>query len=235
MPYRCLFHLHTRHSFDSLLSPERILARARASQIDVLIVTDHNSIQGSRDLRSLANGQPKFVVIAAEYQSEKGDIIGMFLREEVRSRSSREILANIRAQGGLSVLPHPYKAHTLAEELLSSVDFIEAHNARCSPSENESARQLAHQMNKPTLGGADAHCAGELDAAVNVFEQQLPEDELTLRCSLLHAPRSLEVRPVSGAYRPYSQMIKALKTRDPMLFLSQTKRLGVTLLRESWR
>jgi hypothetical protein len=56
-----------------------------------------------------------------------------------------------------------------------------------------------------------------------------------LRHALLSAPRQIERKPVSGAYRPFSQMVKAVKTRNPVLFLSQSKRLAVTLLRESLR
>src|SRR5271154_5137957 len=113
MPFRCLFHLHTKASFDSWLSPGTILARVREMDIDVLIVTDHNSQQGARDLQSLAHGNPKFVVTAAEYQSEKGDIIGLFLKDEIVSRNANEIVAHIHSQQGLVVLPHPFKAHKL--------------------------------------------------------------------------------------------------------------------------
>jgi hypothetical protein len=235
MSYRCLFHVHTRHSFDSLLSPERILLHARKSRIDVLIVTDHNTVQGARDVQAIASGNPKFVLTAAEYQSEKGDIIGLFLKEEIQSRSSKEILREIRSQGGISVLPHPYKAHTLDQELLSAIDIVEIHNSRCSETENSLAKQLALQLDKPTIGGADAHCAGELAAVVNLFSKDVPEDEEVLRQHFMASSRSIESQPVSGIYRPVSQMIKALKTRNPLLFVSQTKRLGVTLIRESLR
>src|SRR5215472_1515818 len=141
MPFRCLFHVHTRCSFDSLLSPRKIVSRAREMRVDVLIVTDHNTIQGSLDVRALANGNPPIVITAAEYQSEKGDIVGLFLQEEIRSRRSDEIIQQIRAQGGVVVLPHPYKGHKLDDELLAGVDLIETHNARCTDSDNERAEQ----------------------------------------------------------------------------------------------
>src|SRR5258708_2922818 len=119
MPLRCLFHVHTRRSFDSILSPRAIIATARKMHVDVLIVTDHNTIQGSEDVKALANGNPLLVVTAAEYQSEKGDIIGLFLKAEISSRHSDAILQEIHAQGGLAVLPHPFKAHALDCSLLN--------------------------------------------------------------------------------------------------------------------
>ena len=233
MAFRCLFHVHTRHSFDSLLAPETILDRARAMNVDVLIVTDHETMNGARDVRIRSNGNPKFAVMAAEYKTEKGDIIGLFLRQEIRTRNSGEVMAEIHAQDGLVVLPHPYKGHKLDNELLEHVDLIEVHNSRCSEEENRSARELSQKLNLPSLGGADAHCAGELAAALNEFSAELPTDEAALRHCLLTGRREIKTQRVSGAFRPYSQVIKSIKTRDPLLFLSQMKRLGISVLRES--
>src|SRR5215467_7154838 len=162
MSYRCLFHVHTASSFDSLLSPAKIVTRAREMDVHVLIVTDHNTIQGALNVQALVNGHPPLVIIAAEYQSEKGDIIGLFLTEEVRSRHSEQIIRQIHAQGGLVVLPHPYKGHALDEALLAGVDLIETHNARCPDRDNSQSGELARQWNRPFIAGADAHCSLEL-------------------------------------------------------------------------
>lgn len=233
MAFRCLFHLHTRRSFDSWLSSEKILAKARAMNVDVLIVTDHNTLAGAKDVGYLSQGNPKFVIIAAEYQTEKGDIIGLFLKNEIHSRCSNDVIAEIRAQGGLVVLPHPFKAHTLDEHLLNQIDLIEIYNSRCSRNENASACELARKWNRPFLGGADAHCAGELGAVLNHFSAELPRDESELKKILLGMPPTIESQEVSSIFRPYSQVIKAIKTRDLVLFLSQAKRLGVAFVRES--
>jgi predicted metal-dependent phosphoesterase TrpH len=200
-------------------------------RVDVLIVTDHNTIQGSLDVRALANGNPPVVITAAEYQSEKGDIIGLFLQEEIRSRRSDEIVQQIHAQGGVVVLPHPYKGHKLDDELLAGVDLIETHNSRCADGDNERAEQLAEEWKRPFLGGADAHCSLELDAALNEFLAEAPKNESEFREHLLHAPRRIVAQRASVLCQPYSQMIKAAKTKDPRLFLYQAKRLALVLAR----
>jgi predicted metal-dependent phosphoesterase TrpH len=235
MPFRCLFHLHTSCSFDSILSPGKIIAKSRQLQIDVLIVTDHNTIQGSRNVQKLAGRNPSLVVTAAEYQSEKGDIIGLFLKEEIRTRCSREIVQQIHGQGGLVVLPHPYKAHQLDDELLANVDLIETFNGRCSDSENARAQQLARKWNRPFLAGADAHCFFELGAALNEFSGSPPTNESELRERLLHTPPAISTKCVSPLCRPYSQLIKSVKTRDPRLFLYQAKRLALICARGDLR
>jgi predicted metal-dependent phosphoesterase TrpH len=229
MPFRCLFHVHTHCSFDSLLSPKKILAKARELRADALIITDHNTIQGSQEVRALAHAYPPLVILAAEYQSEKGDIIGLFLKEEIRSRSSVEIVQQIRAQGGLVVLPHPYKGHRLDDELLARVDLVESHNARCSENDNAQANRLARRLNLPTLAGADAHCSLELETAMNEFACDIPKTESQFRKQLLHAPRRIITQAAPIFCRPYSQMIKAVKMKDTRLFLYQAKRLALVL------
>lgn len=234
MGVRCLFHVHTRRSFDSLLTPRAILTRARILQADVLIVTDHESKRGSDDVAALAEGNPRFVVRAGEYKTDKGDLIGLFLKNEISSRNSNEVLSEIHGQGGLVVLPHPFKGHQLDDELLSQVDLIETINSRCSESQNNSAASLAKDLAKPVLGGCDAHCAGEIGSVLTEFSGDPPADENALRAALISAPREILTKQVSRAYQPYSQLIKALKTRNPLLFAYQMKQLAAVLAREAF-
>lgn len=231
MAFRCLFHLHTRHSYDSLLSPHKIVARARELKLDALIVTDHNTLQGSLEAKRSSQGNPPMVVVAAEYQSEKGDIIGLFLHEEIRSRESNVIIRQIHEQGGLVVLPHPYKGHKLDDELVSAVDMVETFNSRCSPEENNQASQLAMDRKLPGIAGADAHCFPELGSALNEYSGAYPGNEAELRTLLLNAPRKVLTERASPLWRPYSQMIKAVKTKNAELFFYQAKRLVLTLAR----
>lgn len=234
MGIRCLFHIHTRHSFDSLLAPRTILARARGMQTDLLIVTDHESKRGSDDVASLAEGNPRFVLRAGEYKTEKGDLIGLFLKEEISCRNSNDVVREIHAQGGLVVLPHPFKGHKLDDELLSVVDLIEVHNSRCSESQNQSAAALAERLGKPVMGGCDAHCAGEIGAVITEFSCDPPADERGLRAVLLSSSRNILAKKVSRAYQPYSQLIKACKTRNPLLFAYQMKQLATVLAKEAF-
>jgi predicted metal-dependent phosphoesterase TrpH len=235
MGFRCLSHVHTHHSLDSALSPVRIVAAARELSAEVLIVTDHETLAGSLAVRQLANGNPRFVPTAAEYKTDKGDLIGVFLQSEIRERRAELVADQIHEQGGLVILPHPFKAHVLDASLLSRVDIVEVYNARCSSTENDSASELAAKRGFPLLAGADAHCAGELYATLNLFEGETPSDQEQLRRALLHSPRSLNIRAVSGVYRPISQIVKAWKTRNAALLLSQSKKLAVTVAREAWQ
>lgn len=235
MSFRCLFHVHTHYSFDSILPPHRIVTKARELHVDALVVTDHNTIRGAVETRRIVQGRSPLVVVAAEYQSEKGDIIGLFLEREIHSRDAREIAHQIHAQGGLVVLPHPYKGHKLDDELLAAVDIIETFNGRCSAQENDRASQLAAERHLPSIAGADAHCSPELGSVVNEYPALPATTEAELRTVLLASTPKAISHPSSPLWHSYSQLIKAVKMKNPDLFLYQTKRLVFTLARREGR
>ena len=232
MSLRCIFHVHTKFSFDSWLSPLTIISRARDSHTDILLVTDHNSIRGSAEVARLAQGNPKHVVVGGEYKTEKGDIIGLFLTNEITSRQSDEVIREIKQQGGIVILPHPYKGHLLDETLLAKIDLVETLNARCSFAENCLAEELGRRLDKPSFAGCDAHCAEEIGSAIMEFSAAPPTDVNQLRSILLMAPRKIHVRKVARVYQPLSQMIKALKTRDVWLLFSQVKAMASILAKD---
>ncbi|MEO8247712.1 MAG: PHP domain-containing protein, partial [Chloroflexota bacterium] len=131
-PLRGLVHVHTWHSFDSLLPPASYLAYARRARLDFLAITDHNTLAGAREVERL-NRDPRLeVVIGAEYATDRGDVIGLFLTDDVVSRRFDAVIAEIRAQGGLAVLPHPYRGRDSDPRRIAAVDLVEVFNARSS-------------------------------------------------------------------------------------------------------
>jgi predicted metal-dependent phosphoesterase TrpH len=207
---RGLLHVHTWHSFDSLLPPAAYLAYARRARLDFLCVTDHNTLAGSLEV-ARRNTDPRLeVVIGAEYATERGDLIGLFLREEVRSRRFADAAAEIHAQGGLALLPHPYRGRVTDPSRYETVDLIEAFNARSSDASNAAARADAEKLEKPVTAGADIHTAWELvrDGTLVELGGQGP-----LRERLLVAPRHLATRPSHRNLRRYSQLIKRVRSR----------------------
>src|SRR5262249_58376909 len=118
------FHSHTMWSGDSTTTPEEIEEAVVESGIDVLCVTDHNSIRGAE---SLAAQLPCRVVVGEELRTHAGEIIGLFLTEHVPfGISPREAADRIRAQGGVVYVPHPYDPmrRNLAETAL--IDLADA-------------------------------------------------------------------------------------------------------------
>jgi predicted metal-dependent phosphoesterase TrpH len=196
MSWTFVGHVHTRYSFDSLTDPTALARRAAASGIDVLAVTDHDTWRGSIETRDAASrlGLPLTVVIGSEISTDQGDVIGLFLRRDLRESKAPKLCDQIRADGGLVLLPHPCKWHRLDDALLARVDLIEVHNARTGRADNTRAIELARLRDLPELAGPDAHRLGELDLARVEFEGDRPTSDREIQSALRSAPRKFHVR-----------------------------------------
>lgn len=127
--------MHTEHSGDCDTPPGVLVRRCREVGLDCIAVTDHNTIRGALLARELADFK---VIVGEEVKSSQGDIIGLFLSEEVpKGLSPLETVRRIKGQGGLVLVPHPFDAvrrgplsPAALREILPYVDLIEVLNAR---------------------------------------------------------------------------------------------------------
>jgi predicted metal-dependent phosphoesterase TrpH len=204
-------HIHSRYSFDSVLSPQRIIEVAQQRGLSGIAITDHNTVRGGLEAYRI-NHDPNFlVIVGAEIATEAGDIIGLFLREEIQNRQSDRVVDEIHWQGGIVVLPHPYKGHELKDELLSKVDLIEALNARLGNEDNEKAFKLARQWNKPVVAGSDAHFAAEIGMARTMVNMSAGKD---IQSVLVNGQIETCGLQTPGYWVLMSQIIKVVKTRQ---------------------
>jgi hypothetical protein len=137
--------------------------------VDVLTVTDHNEIQGAREV---ARRAPFQVIVGEEVRTrEGGEIIGLFLTEHIPTNTpARETIAKIKAQGELVYLPHPFDevrrkrfSRDFLEEIAGEGDIVETFNARNLHEEaNARARTYAEKHGKISCAGADVHIPPEL-------------------------------------------------------------------------
>ena len=210
--YRGIIHFHSCYSPDSITTISRILAAARGESLDFLILTDHHAVAGSRELarRIAAQGLPLQAPLAAEYRTDHGDMIAAFLQEEVVSRRLDDFLAEVRAQGGLVLLPHPLVDHREVEMLAREADLIEVFNGRADGEANRAAEALAARFGKPGFWASDAHLAPSLTRAVVAVENRG-----TLKESLLAGGiRPVRSLPACAGDVLVSQAIKIIKTGD---------------------
>ena len=164
-------HTHTYFSPDALTSPEKYVQTCLKRRINCVAVTDHNDIGGALAVQKLASFR---VIIGEEVESSEGEIIGLFLREEVPAGlSPEESVRRIKDQGGLVCVPHPFdrfRHEHLAEaalmRILPQVDIIETLNARTTlRSDNEHASRFAQEHGLAMSAGSDAHSPRELGRA----------------------------------------------------------------------
>ena len=103
------------------------------------------------------------LIISEEIMTAQGEIIGLFLTEEVHPYlSAAETVDRIHDQGGLVLVPHPFCSYRTSsairtdtlDEIIDHVDIIEGYNARTVRDEdNFRAREYAMQHTYAGLGG----------------------------------------------------------------------------------
>lgn len=160
------FHIHSKYSYDSLMEPRIILKLCKKLGFDVISITDHNSINGSLEAKKYEKEFDMSVIIGEEIKTDVGDIIGLNLNEKIIGQDIEEVLENIKGQGGITVLPHPFREHRNIETIANKVDIIEVFNSRCSVNENQKALDLSLKLNIPTIIGSDAHVYSEIGNSI---------------------------------------------------------------------
>ena len=172
------FHIHTHYSCDSTIDPRRVIKVAKNSGLDGIAITDHNTIKGGLEVAKLNDFTDFTVLIGAEIKTRLCEIIGLFLNEEISSKEPFCVIDEIKDQGGLTVLPHPFRTPLLSNlfthedlplQLVNQIDAIEVFNARTSQVSNEKALLLATKLNKSIIAGSDAHFYPEIGCIKTVL------------------------------------------------------------------
>ena len=162
------FHVHSIGSKDSLSKTEDLYARAKKAGLGKLIITDHNTIGAAAELQKR---HPDDVIVGEEILTSKGEILALFVREELpKGIEPLEAFKRLRDQGAFISLSHPYAymRHGWTEEemetFLPYLDAIEICNARNLPEMNRSAVRFAADHGLAGTAGSDAHGLRELGA-----------------------------------------------------------------------
>lgn len=201
------FHIHTYHSDDSLMKPEKILKLAHERGLDGIVVSDHNTIAGGLECRAKNKYPGLEVIVASEIKTNLGEITGVNLKEEITERNFSDVVAQIKKQGGLVLLVHPYLEHKLDEVNFDAIDLIEGFNSRVPNEDNRKAQELARKHNKPIIAGSDAHMYGEI--ATGKTEYSSFDDLLK--------PLSISCQRNKASELIISQFIRGFKRKNPKM------------------
>lgn len=164
-------HVHSRYSFDSLLSPRTIVKTALKAGLSAIAVADHNTTKGALKTMEEATSTGLVVIPAIELETDAGHIMGLFVEADIRIQNIDEVIDAIKVQDGVAVLLHPARMHGInLKEAVNKIDVIEALNGRTRRLENLEAKDLALRFNKPIIAGSDAHLGFEIGRVRTVFE-----------------------------------------------------------------
>jgi predicted metal-dependent phosphoesterase TrpH len=164
------FHTHTKYSADGYVEPKILVKVASKVGLTGIAVTDHNTIKGGLEAKKYENNEIE-VIIGSEILTDKGEVIGIFLTEEIKSTRFNEVCDEIKAQNGVVVLPHPFDGirstslHPVPEDA-HFIDIIEVFNSRCVRQiYNDMAGKYAEDNCLKSIAGSDAHFENEIGNA----------------------------------------------------------------------
>jgi hypothetical protein len=207
-------HMHTDHSYDCATPVEVLLAEARSRGLGAIAITDHNEISGALDAEAKTPPGLKVIIAEEVKTAEEGEVIGLFISEKIpRGMTLAETIAEIKRQGGLVYVPHPFdRLHSVPDyehllDVLDDVDAIEVFNPRVAISEfNDEAVRFAAKYRIPAGAGSDAHVPQGLGSVrIRMRDFDGPEEFLqSLRdADIVRNPASLL----------YVQALKFLQTK----------------------
>jgi predicted metal-dependent phosphoesterase TrpH len=182
-------HMHTDHSPDCATPVEVLLETARDRGLGAIAITDHNEVSGALEARRIAEEMGDIKVIVAEEvkTAEQGEVIGLFLEEKIpRGMTMAETIAEIRRQGGLVYVPHPFdRFHSVPDyehllDIVEEIDILEVFNPRVALTAfNEEAERFAGKYRIVPGAGSDSHVAQGLGSVrVRIHDFDGPEEFL---------------------------------------------------------
>ncbi len=208
-------HMHTDHSHDCATPVESLLETARDRGLGAIAVTEHNEISGAVAAAAICEQYGVKVILAEEVKTaNQGEVIGLFIKEKIeRGMTLVETVAEIKRQGGLVYVPHPFdRMHAIPDyehllPIVDQIDLIEIYNPRVAlDSFNEEAARFAAKDRIPAAAGSDSHVTQGLGTArVRMRDFDGPEE-------FLESLREAEIHTTPTNY-VYVQALKFIQTK----------------------
>ena len=182
------FHCHTIYSKDSLTGLKDLLAVCRKRNIDRIVITDHNTIDGALTAKQL---DPERVIVGEEIMTQEGELLAAYVKELVpRGLPALEAIARLKDQGAFISVAHPFDRFRSGGwsvsdllKIIDLVDAIEVFNSRCFLSVyNRKAAEFAAAHSLQGTVGSDAHALYEVGRSTMFLPSF--DDPVSLRASL---------------------------------------------------
>lgn len=197
-----------RIPFDCGVEMAAQLEAALARQIDVLFVTNHNTLDGYRQILEYRANHSKFQKITIFPAEEVtidtgGHVLAYGIHRTIRpGMTLGETLDEIRRQGAVSCAAHPFAVSNGIREKALLCDMIESFNSNnVDRFSNIVASKFAHDNSMPEVAGSDSHVLTTLGKCVNTVEAE--ENNLD---SLLDAMLHRKVKVACREYASHDEL-----------------------------
>ena len=157
-------HIHSNHS-DGKDSVKEILNVAIKKQLDVISITDHDTLNGSLEAMEIVADEhlPIKVIPGMELSTAQGHLLVYGLRKEIEPGIELiEAVKIVHELDGVTSLAHPfqfYRRGVMRLGLFKVVDCIEVFNGKSLSFFNKLANYFCDKFGKSKTAGSDAHKA----------------------------------------------------------------------------
>ncbi|MBN2500104.1 MAG: PHP domain-containing protein [Anaerolineales bacterium] len=177
-------HVHTVYSHDGSSTIEDVLEHAaKRAELDVIAITDHNTIEGAVRAQRLGPRYGIEVIVGCEISTAQGHILAYFLKEPIPPRlSALETIRRVKAQGGICVVAHPLargisslKTQDIRElavepDVQGTLVGIEVINGTLLfRASNRRAGLMCAQVGLAPVGSSDSHVSWTVGHAITEF------------------------------------------------------------------
>ncbi|MCI4349898.1 MAG: CehA/McbA family metallohydrolase [Thermoplasmata archaeon] len=171
-------HVHSVVSPDSNATLEAIVDAVTTSGLQGFALTDHNSIEGHRNLARIRDRFPRHLFVpGVEVSTREGHLLvyGVDQLPPIRNPLN-ETVEWVESHGGVSVLAHPLRwAHGVGAAIarrarVSAIETVNGHNPELA---NARAELIAAHRGIATTGGSDAHEASSVGRAVTELREDV--------------------------------------------------------------
>ena len=171
--------------FDCNVSISEQLEKSLESNLDVLFVTNHNTLDGFNQITDYKNDHEKFsnlkIFPAEEITTDKeAHVLVYGLHEEIKSNQTLdEIIDAAKSQDAITIAPHPFSLIDALRDDSMKCDLFEVFNSsNIDIYSNKKAETFAKEKNLLTTAGSDSHIASTIGRCTNLIDSQNNLDDV---------------------------------------------------------
>ena len=183
--------------FDSNVTINQQLEKSIESKLDILFVTNHNTLDGFKQITEYKNNHEKFsnlkIYPAVEITTDKeAHVLVYGLHKEIKSNQSiDEIIDAAKLQDAVTIAPHPFSLVDALRDDSLKCDLFEVFNSsNVDIYSNKKAEIFAKENNLLTTVGSDSHVSSTIGRCTNMIDAQNNLDDVI--CAMKKGKISLE-------------------------------------------
>jgi len=174
LQFKIDLHVHTNHSYDSVITQEDLSFYAKKCGLDGVAITDHDRIDGAL---KIAKKTDLLVIPGIEISSLNGHVIGLNVQEQIPKKLSvEETVDRIHEAGGIAVACHPVVLfkESLGKHTNSKFDAVEVINSSAFPFNYsvKHGQRIASRLGVARVAGSDAHYGPEIGYAYTLVDAE---------------------------------------------------------------